>query len=86
MASPVELHFALRRKRGACTAELTLLYEGVAFDPSGHEPASRPSNLAEAQLGGLGLLMLRKFSDAIDYERSAGRNELRISVNWTEAP
>jgi serine/threonine-protein kinase RsbW len=83
-ASPVDLRFAVRRKRGACTAELTLLYHGVPFDPSRHGPAARPANLAEAQLGGLGLLMLRQFSDAIDYGHSDGRNELRIIVNWTE--
>ena len=84
-SAPVALHFAVRRTRGACTAELTLLYEGVAFDPSGHEPPSRPANLAEAQLGGLGLQMLRHFSDAIEYGRSEGRNRLMITVNWTEA-
>src|SRR5947209_18249359 len=84
-ASPVDLRFAVRRKRGACTAELTLLYHGVPFDPSSHGPAARPANLAEAQLGGLGLLMLHQFSDAIDYGHSGGRNELRIIVNWTEA-
>jgi len=84
-ASPVELELVIRRNSGACAAELTLLYEGVPFDPSGHEPASRPANLAEAQLGGLGLLMLRQFSDAIDYGREDGRNRLRITVNWTEA-
>src|SRR5436190_168372 len=54
-ASPVELHFAMRRSPRACGAELTLLYEGVAFDPTDHEPASRPTSLADAQLGGLGL-------------------------------
>ena len=84
-ASPVELELVVRRNGGACAAELTLLYEGVPFDPSGHEPVSRPANLAEAQLGGLGLLMLRQFSDAIDYGRQAGRNQLRITVTWTEA-
>ena len=84
-ASPVELHLAMRRSPGACTAELTLLYQGVAFDPSRHEPASRSTNLADAQLGGLGLVMLRQFSDAIDYRRSEDRNRLTITVNWTEA-
>jgi serine/threonine-protein kinase RsbW len=84
-ASPVGLHFAVRRKRGVCAADLTLLYEGVAFDPSGHEPRSRPAKLEEASVGGLGLVMLRHFADALEYASSDGRNRLTITVNWTEA-
>ena len=84
-ASPVGLHFAVRRKRGACAADLTLLYDGVAFDPSAHQPRSRPANLEEASVGGLGLLMLRHFADSIEYDRSDGRNRLTITVIWTEA-
>jgi anti-sigma regulatory factor (Ser/Thr protein kinase) len=83
-ASPVGLHFAVRRKRGACSADLTLLYGGVVFDPSRHEPRSRPAKLEEASLGGLGLLMLRHFADALEYGRSDGRNRLTITVNWNE--
>jgi anti-sigma regulatory factor (Ser/Thr protein kinase) len=84
-ASPIALHFAVRRKPGACAADLTLLYDGVAFDPSRHEPRSRPANLEEASLGGLGLLMLRHFADVLEYDRSDGRNRLTITVSWTEA-
>ena len=83
-ASPVDLQFAVQRADGACTAELILLYEGVPFDPSRHAVRSKPANLADAQLGGLGLLMLRQFSDAIEYGRAEGRNRLRIVVNWNE--
>jgi anti-sigma regulatory factor (Ser/Thr protein kinase) len=83
-ASPVDLRLVVQRERGACSAELTLLYHGVPFDPSVQQPPGRPASLAEAQLGGLGLRMLHQFSDAIDYARSEGRNELRITVNWTE--
>jgi len=84
-ASPIELQFAVRRKPGACTADLILLYDGVAFDPSRHEPRSRPANLEEASLGGLGLLMLRHFADALEYGHSDGRNRLTITVSWVEA-
>ncbi|HSV19694.1 MAG TPA: ATP-binding protein [Casimicrobiaceae bacterium] len=84
-ASPIGLHFAVRRNAGACAADLTLLYDGLAFDPSRHEPRPRPANLQDASLGGLGLLMLRHFADALEYDRSDGRNRLTITVNWTEA-
>ena len=87
LASPVRLQFAVRRSRGACTAQLCVADEGVAFDPacSLFELGPRPATLAEAMPGGLGLLMIRNFADDLTYRRSEGRNHLTISVSWTEA-
>jgi serine/threonine-protein kinase RsbW len=88
LASPVRLQFVVRRSQGACTAELSVVDAGAAFDPTARspEPAPGPASLAEANLGGLGLRMLRNFSDALSYRRSEGRNFLTISVSWTGAP
>ena len=65
LASPVQLQFGVRRSAGACTAELSVADAGVAFDPATYEPkpAPKPARLAEAKPGGLGLLMIRSFSD-----------------------
>jgi serine/threonine-protein kinase RsbW len=88
LASPVQLRFSVRRNHGACTAELSVVDAGVAFDPTARspEPAPGPGSLSEANLGGLGLRMLRNFSDALSYRRNDGRNCLTISVSWTGAP
>jgi anti-sigma regulatory factor (Ser/Thr protein kinase) len=85
-ASPVRLQLGVRRSRGACTAELSVADEGVAFDPSCSllELGPRPATLAEAMPGGLGLLMIRNFADDLTYRRSEGRNHLTIRVWWTE--
>jgi anti-sigma regulatory factor (Ser/Thr protein kinase) len=40
--------------------------------------------LAEAQPGGLGLSMLRSYSDHLAYRREAGRNQLTLTVRWRE--
>jgi serine/threonine-protein kinase RsbW len=87
LASPVRLQFGLRRSQGACTAELSVADAGVAFDPANARPDARPrpASLAKAKPGGLGLLMIRKFSDDLSYRRSEGRNHLTIAVSWTEA-
>ena len=87
LASPVRLQFDVRRSQGTCTAELSVADAGVAFDPSTYppEPTPRPASLAEAKPGGLGLLMIRKFSDDLGYRRSEDRNHLTITVSWTEA-
>jgi anti-sigma regulatory factor (Ser/Thr protein kinase) len=87
LAFPVRLQFGVRRSQGACTAELSVADAGVAFDPSTNspEPTPRPASLAEAKPGGLGLPMIRNFSDDLSYRRSEGRNHLTITVSWTEA-
>ncbi len=86
LASPVRVQFGVRRSHGTCTAELSVADAGVAFDPSTYpsEPTPRPASLAEAKPGGLGLLMIRDFSDDLSYRRSEGRNHLTITVSWTE--
>lgn len=86
-AAQVLLRFGVRRGRGGCTAELLVVDEGAEFDSSTlpAEPRPKPASLAEADLGGLGLLMLRNFSDELTYRRSDGRNHLTICVSWTEA-
>lgn len=87
LAASVLLQFFVRRGQGVCTAELLVVDEGEAFDPSvlPDAPRRKPASLAEAEPGGLGLMMLRDFSDDLRYHRSKGRNHLTISVSWTEA-
>ena len=87
LASPVRLQFVVRRSQGACTAELSVADAGVPFDPSAcsPEPAPRPASLAEAMPEGLGLVMLRRFSDELSYRRSEEHNHLTITVSWIEA-
>ena len=82
----VLLQFAVHRGRGICTAELLIVDEGQAFDPSvlPGSPAPKPASLAEANVGGLGLAMIRSFSDELRYRRIDGRNHLTIGVSWTE--
>jgi len=86
-AAAVVLQFCVRRGQGVFTAELMVVDEGAAFDPSvlPEGPMPRPASLAEASLGGLGLLMIRNFSDELSYRRSKGRNHLTICVSWTAA-
>ena len=87
LASPIRLQFDLRRSEGTCTAALSIVDEGIAFDPSCSlvEATQRPATLAEASVGGLGILLIRNFSDDLSYRHSEGRNHLTISVVWREA-
>ena len=40
---------------------------------------------SDATPGGLGLLMIRSFSDVLTYQRDGERNQLRFGVRWTPA-
>lgn len=79
------LQLVVERGPEVCCAELVIVDEGVAFDSTAcPDPgAARPASLAEANVGGLGLAMMRRFSDELRYRRADGRNHLTIRVTWT---
>lgn len=82
----IELQLAVQRGADFCCAELLIVDEGVAFDSTSasNGQAARPASLAEASPGGLGLAMMKSFSDELRYHRAGGRNHLTIRITWTE--
>ena len=50
----------------------------VPFDPLAFTPAEVPANLADLQVGGRGIQLLREFSDHQQYERVDGCNRLTL--------
>jgi serine/threonine-protein kinase RsbW len=86
VSAGVALQLGIHRGRGICTAELSIVDQGLPFDPSvlPGGPTPKPASLAEASIGGLGLAMIRSFSDELRYHRKDGRNHLTIRVSWTE--
>jgi len=57
---------------------------GMAFDPTAAPDHEAPSDLDQAKIGGLGILLLRKFTKAMSYERTDGRN--RLALEFALAP
>jgi anti-sigma regulatory factor (Ser/Thr protein kinase) len=66
-------------------AAVTVVDHGLPFDPVSHVLAPMPVTLEDAQPGGLGLVMLREYSDSLAYERREGTNRLTFRVRW-DAP
>lgn len=58
-------------------AILTVIDEGPAFDPLSVSPPRIPSSLDEAQVGGLGIHLVRSYADSCEYRRDDGRNVFR---------
>jgi serine/threonine-protein kinase RsbW len=57
--------------------------DGVAFDPTTAPVRPAASTIAEAEPGGLGLPMLRRFADGLAWRRDGGRNHLTITLRRT---
>jgi anti-sigma regulatory factor (Ser/Thr protein kinase) len=64
-------------------ATVTISDSGAPFDPLTTPTKLGPKTLAEAEPGGLGLVMIRSFSDIQHYHYSDGSNHLSFSVRWT---
>jgi len=84
-AAPVWLRLEVNREQGLGEASVSVSNAGPAFDSANTPPKSKATTLAEAEPGGLGLTMIRGFSDALAYRYVDGRNELTFSVHWSEA-
>jgi anti-sigma regulatory factor (Ser/Thr protein kinase) len=84
-SSTICLHLEVKRVQNFSEAELMVADVGVAFDPIAAPPKPRPTTLAEAEPGGLGLLMMRSLSDNLSYCYSNGRNQLTFSVRWANS-
>ena len=63
-------------------AEVRLLIvdDAKAFDPMDADAILLPETLDDAQVGGLGLLMIRNTTSRMAYERLDGRNRFLMSI------
>lgn len=55
--------------------------DGVAFDPRGRADPVMPTSLAQARIGGFGLMLVRRAASSLDYLRTADEhNRLTVVV------
>ena len=76
-----DVHIALWRDDTVLHAEVT--DDGRPFDPLVYEPPPAPKDLQSAQIGGLGIRLMRGFADQITYQRSGPMNRLLLSFRIT---
>ena len=63
---------------------VTIEDHGMAYDPLETPEPERPATLAEAPIGGLGVHLMRRFTQAMDYQRQDGTNRLTLRISITE--
>ena len=69
---------AIERTDDPPGVKLVLSDDGSPYDPLTHADPDTKLSAAERPIGGLGILMVKKMSDSISYERTRNRNFLTV--------
>lgn len=62
---------------------ITIHDDGLAFNPLAHAEPDLNMNIADRPIGGLGIHLVRKMMDAIEYRHQAGKNVL-VMKKWLQ--
>ena len=61
--------------------QITLIDDGIPFDPLSAAQPDLDTPLEDRALGGLGIFLVRELMDDISYKRDGDRNVLKLSVH-----
>lgn len=64
-----------------CSVVVTFIDNGVPYDPLKKEDPDTTLSADERQIGGLGIFMVKKSMDAVEYTYKDGQNILTITKN-----
>ena len=82
LSSPVGLRLEVVADANGGKVGVTVSDAGIAFNPLSVAEKPLPKTLEEAAPGGLGLVMIRRFSDWLDYRHEDARNHLTFGTRW----
>ena len=60
---------------------ITVTDNGIPFDPTREPPPVTPTDAKNAKVGGLGLQMIRRMTNAFQYNRNAEENRIMVSID-----
>jgi anti-sigma regulatory factor (Ser/Thr protein kinase) len=63
------------------TFTIEFIDNGFEFNPLLEEEPTMPTDIDEAQVGGLGIFLTKQIADELDYQRINGENHLKIIKN-----
>jgi serine/threonine-protein kinase RsbW len=81
-AEPVRICVDVGATATTGEARVEVTDAGIAFDPTSAPEPTPAKTLAEAPIGGLGLLLIRRCSDSMSYHRDGGRNHFAFGARW----
>jgi anti-sigma regulatory factor (Ser/Thr protein kinase) len=77
-AATVEVELRLDVGVEPPVCEMMLTDDGPAFDPLSVPEPDRSLGVEERPVGGLGMALVRRLMDVVEYERRDGKNRLRL--------
>jgi anti-sigma regulatory factor (Ser/Thr protein kinase) len=80
----VLLTLQTQTEEGQRVANLLVSDLGMPFNPLLAPEKPLALSLDDAEPGGLGLVMMKRYADALGYRHVQGRNELSVTVRWSE--
>jgi serine/threonine-protein kinase RsbW len=81
LSAPIRLLLEVRLDQD-CKASVTVSDAGMAFNPLSVPKRILPESLDEASGGRLGLVMIRRCSDWLDYRHADGHNHFTFGARW----
>ena len=64
---------------------LHFIDNGISFDMTKHENNFKPHQAIKDRMkNGLGILMIKKMADSVNYERRDNKNLLTITKTWSK--
>ena len=82
LSAPIKLLLEVTRDQDGSKASVTVSDAGMPFNPLSAPQRLLPKTLAEAPEGRLGLVMIRRFADWLDYHHEEGQNHLTFGTRW----
>lgn len=76
-----DIHIAV--ETGEREVRLEVIDSGVPFDLRTLQAPDLSQSIEERQIGGLGVLLIRKMMDEVDYRRDGDYNRLRLVKRWS---
>ena len=80
--SRISLCFYTQTLVNGTEANLTITDSGIPFNPLRFTPKDLPKTLDKVVPGGLGVGIIQKMSDRLEYEREDGKNVLTLTVQY----
>jgi anti-sigma regulatory factor (Ser/Thr protein kinase) len=70
----------LTRDPADVAVTVAIIDQGIEFNPLAYVPAAPAHTLEAAQIGGRGLLLVRKFAKQLQYQRGPDTNRLSFTI------
>jgi sigma-B regulation protein RsbU (phosphoserine phosphatase) len=72
----VEIELVISHLSGQTGIRIQLIDDGIPFDPTAHE--TNATAVADRQIGGMGISLIRQIADELQYQRMDDKNQLTI--------